>query len=110
TKSPSSTSPTSLTAQSQSANWIFACAVIVWSLGTSLFLVGVAIGIRRTGLLWRGSQSITDEAWGRLASELCGRLGLRRPVHLREHSEPVVPLTWGLLRPIIMLPHQARRW
>ncbi len=100
-----------LDAESQSANWVFACAAIAWGLGTSLFFVGVVVGIRRTGRLWRGSQAITDESWSRLARELCDRLGLRRPVHLREHAEPVVPLTWGLLRPIILLPHAARvRW
>ncbi len=83
---------------------------IAWIAGAGLFLAGVAIGIRRTGRLWRKSQTITDEGWSRLARELCERLGLRRPVHLREHTEPVVPLTWGLLRPIILLPQEARRW
>ncbi len=110
TASRSSTAPTHLEGESKSTTWGLAVAALVWSLGTSLFLAGVAVGICRTGRLWRGSQTITDEAWGRLVRELCARLGLRRPVHLREHAEPVVPLTWGLLRPIILLPEQARCW
>lgn len=105
-----STPSTPVEDDSKGATWIFACAACVWGLGTALLLAGVAIGVRRTGRLWHESQSIIDEDWSRLSRELCRRLGLRRVVHLREHAEPVVPLTWGLLRPIILLPQQARRW
>jgi beta-lactamase regulating signal transducer with metallopeptidase domain len=42
--------------------------------------------------------------------ELRQRLGLSRSVELREHAQSVVPLTWGILRPVVLLPTLARAW
>ena len=66
--------------------------------------------------MWQGrqlsldSQVVGDEPWRQLVNNLRGRLGLKRTVELREYSQPNVPLTWGLIRPMVLLPRQARTW
>ena len=38
------------------------------------------------------------------------RLGMRRQIRLRLYYEVTVPMTWGLFRPVLMLPAQAVSW
>jgi beta-lactamase regulating signal transducer with metallopeptidase domain len=38
------------------------------------------------------------------------RLKIRRPVHLLHSDEESVPMTWGWLRPVVLLPAGSRAW
>jgi S1-C subfamily serine protease/beta-lactamase regulating signal transducer with metallopeptidase domain/protocatechuate 3,4-dioxygenase beta subunit len=81
-----------------------------WLLGVSLFGVLLLVGLWRTVKLRRTSLVVSDGEWPRMLVELRQRLGLARSVELREHAESIVPLTWGIWRPVVLLPKQARAW
>src|SRR5262249_20941514 len=51
-----------------------------------------------------------DAEWGSLAERVRRELGLRRRVRLLLADGPVVPMTWGLLAPVVLLPSDARDW
>ena len=80
----------------------------VWLAGTIAFLIPVAAVlwrlsvIRRTGLptAWR-----RDEV-GQLARER----GVLKPVEVVEHEAVPGPMTFGVYRPVIVLPPDAREW
>lgn len=59
--------------------------------------------------LWRKAADATD-SWRDLADELRSSLGIRRRVALRLAGGPTMPMTWGALRPKILLPAEARGW
>ncbi|MEX2118286.1 MAG: M56 family metallopeptidase [Pirellulales bacterium] len=88
-----------------------------WIGATALWLAGallsaVAFGLSVVGNAWlrvRASR-VTDGTWIRLRDELSQRLGLRRPVELLETDLPLVPMTWGIVRSIVLVPLEARGW
>ena len=80
----------------------------VWLAGTIAFLIPVAAVlwrlsmIRRTGLptAWR-----RDEV-----AQLARERGVRKPVEVVEHEAVPGPMTFGVYRPVIVLPPDAREW
>jgi TonB family protein len=81
----------------------------------ALYLLGAlavagrfGIGIGRTWKMVRSSQLATHAA--ALADELRHALGIGRPVRVLETAEAPVPMTWGILHPVALLPESAREW
>ena len=80
----------------------------IWLAGAVLFLMPVAAvlwklsTIRRTGI---------PVAWHREAlAHLAATRGVNKPVELVEHEAVPGPMTFGLNRPVIVLPLDARGW
>lgn len=90
--------------------WTSLLVSVGWLLGVSLFGMLLLVGLWRTVKLRRTSLTVADGEWPGMLVELRQRLGLSRSVELREHAESVVPLTWGIWRPVVLLPKLARAW
>jgi beta-lactamase regulating signal transducer with metallopeptidase domain len=80
----------------------------VWITGVVVFLLPVfsvlwrLSTIRRTGL---------PVAWGRdEITRLAIERGVHKPVELLEHEAVPGPMTFGITRPVIVLPLDAREW
>ncbi len=82
------------------------------------WLAARRLPVRRAAAHWlvangQAAANLADGRRWRVAGmlvELRQRLGLSRSVELREHAESVVPLTWGIWRPVVLLPKLARKW
>jgi beta-lactamase regulating signal transducer with metallopeptidase domain len=80
----------------------------VWLAGAALFLAPVPIvlwrlrRIRRTGLPW--------SEFGARTHALALARGMRRPVELMLHELVPGPITFGVLRPVIVMPADAGEW
>ena len=81
-----------------------------WALGVTLFGTLLLVGLGRTVRMRSRSVVIGDGEWSVMLTELRQRLGLSRSVELREHAASVVPLTWGIWRPVVLVPQLARAW
>jgi len=81
-----------------------------WLLGLCVAVLPVVIGLIRNHFLGRGAQPVVDTERKRLQSELCCSLGASREVRLLESHKSLVPMTWGVLRPIVLLPFTWRDW
>lgn len=57
----------------------------------------------------RARPTTSERIRGGLAA-LSERIGLRRPVRLLEGDRDAMPMSWGLIRPRILLPAGADRW
>lgn len=84
--------------------------VISWSAGVGLLLAARLLGSLRLVWLRRMTHPLTDARTQRTAAEIFTALGIRRAVDLRVSSMGGVPLTWGTLHPVLMLPANALAW
>jgi beta-lactamase regulating signal transducer with metallopeptidase domain len=89
--------------------WSFRLAV-AWAIGAAVVLSLLVAGLLRMRRLGRASSPVTDAALLLAARELAHRLDLHREVELRCTSGPTMPMTWGWMRPVVLLPHDAPTW
>jgi carboxyl-terminal processing protease len=81
-----------------------------WAAGAILSGIPVLLGILSLRRVARGAATATDPAMLELARRLAAQAGVRRPVRLILSPARVIPMTWGLFRPIILLPADAAGW
>ena len=84
--------------------------MLIWVLGLIAVALPALAGV--VGNEWRRRQSrrVVDQNWLRLLDALAGQLALRRRIELRASPAPLIPMTWGVLRPVVLLPEQAEQW
>ncbi|HWB07768.1 MAG TPA: M56 family metallopeptidase [Pirellulales bacterium] len=83
---------------------------IAWPAGGLLSLVPLAIGLWQLAGLRRRSQVVGDPRWLTLLDQLRRQLAVRRCVQLRQGESALAPLTWGALRPVLLVPVKAHAW
>jgi carboxyl-terminal processing protease len=81
-----------------------------WAVGVFVALLPPALGLASLARLGRVSRPVTDRERLRLLDQLAGELGLRRAVRLVQSPQRVMPMTWGVLRPTLLLPEDAGSW
>src|SRR4029079_2021830 len=81
---------------------------LIWGLGAALVLLKLAVSLFQLHRVRRaGIPSLeVDELLQKLAVEE----GIQRRVDVLLHDDVDVPLTYGALRPVILLPADARTW
>ncbi len=70
-------------------------------------MLGCSIVVQR---LVTRARPVTDPAWLDLLEEMSDRLIVRRPVQLLQSDGVTVPLVWGAVRPVVLLPAGADDW
>ena len=105
----SSASPESAINSEKSFDWK-AALPLVWLLGAFAAIARLVAGTARVWLLTRRAERVTESSWMALARALATRLRLRRRVEIFKTEQVSLPMTWGLLRPVVLLPREAERW
>jgi beta-lactamase regulating signal transducer with metallopeptidase domain len=82
----------------------------LWAAGAALSLAPVAIGLVSLRRLRRTSRRVADGPWAVLLERLSAELGLKRRVILLRSSRRSMPMAWGLVRPILLIPDEAEGW
>ena len=82
--------------------------VIVWTTGVMVFLAIPFLGRLALLPIVRSAGSSEASVWRDLAHELAGQLGLRRVRFLRS-DRAVMPMTWGLFKPVDLAAGRGRR-
>ncbi len=103
---PAPAPPISARAQDLSRGW----PVALWMAGALAVVLPVLIGLAMRGRLGRSARPIEGGEWAELAAELAGRLGVARRVRLLQSDRSSMPMTWGWLRPVVLLPADAEGW
>ena len=112
--SPDMVQEASAISASQAMGWwttpaLWSCIAIAWGVGMSVVLLPLLAGIVGIWRIARRGQCITDGSLAAMLSELAGQLGVKRRVMLLR-SEVEMPLTWGIIRPQILIPSDAENW
>lgn len=88
---------------------VLGIAALVWLAGVGLlvgrFLLGGVILRRLIAGGTRPSRRVH-----RIADGIRVSLGVRRPVRIVAHDRVTSPMTWGMLRPVVLLPMGAMGW
>jgi TonB family protein len=90
----------------KSLNW----PVLLWLSGVCLALAPLLIGHVNVIRLVRRARLLDDDGWTNLRDELCTNIGLARAPDLLITAEAIVPLSFGMRRPRIILPGECRQW
>jgi beta-lactamase regulating signal transducer with metallopeptidase domain len=89
--------------------WIPMLAFI-WAVGCGLLLVSLLTGIARLMWMTRRCRPVRSTVWRERADALSAQYGLRRPVEIVESRDRALLVTWGLMRPRIIVPAAAAVW
>jgi beta-lactamase regulating signal transducer with metallopeptidase domain len=90
-------------------DWTF-WMVTVWGVGAVIVLLPMLSGLSRLRRITRQSRRSVDGPWVELADRL-GGLSLRsRRVVMLQADVSTSPMTWGVLRPVILLPSGVETW
>jgi len=88
-----------------------AFALFAWAIGFSFVFLKLAAGLARLVWVSTHSRPLFDNDWMRTVLELAEFHKISRSVRLLECNSPLaMPLTWGILRPVIVLPSSAGHW
>ncbi len=83
---------------------------LVWFSGVALVLGYRLLGSWQLFRLRSRSSLLHHEGIQRLTRQLAKNSGIRREIELREATEVSVPVTWGIIKPVLLLPIEAQQW
>ena len=113
TTSGSEAIPSVITAASGSAifNKLAVAALLAWALGFSFVLLRLLAGLARLAWMSVHSKPLFDDSWMSTVLEISKFHRIDRSVRLLEsRSTLAMPLTWGIFRPVLVLPSIAEHW
>jgi beta-lactamase regulating signal transducer with metallopeptidase domain len=84
----------------------WAWPLVAWAAGAVLATLPILVGL----LMLRRLRRVADGPMAALLDQLASQLGLRRPVVLLQGPCRSMPMTWGVWRPVILLPDGAEAW
>jgi beta-lactamase regulating signal transducer with metallopeptidase domain len=84
--------------------------VVVWTVGALVRVLWLALGLLKLGLIARSTSPISEHESTELVRTLSSQLGLGRRVRLVKSSASTMPLTWGWVRPVVLMPGGAGGW
>jgi HEAT repeat protein/beta-lactamase regulating signal transducer with metallopeptidase domain len=82
----------------------------LWLAGALFVLARLARDIRRIAQVASRAATLRRGPLADLLREVAADMGVARPVRIAISRELAVPVTWGLRRPVVLLPAAARRW
>ncbi len=85
-------------------------ALGIWAAGGALLVLRLLAGVARIWWVERRSTEMADAGWTSLTDGLARRLRLGRMVTLLRGEHATVPMTWGVVRPVVLLPAEADGW
>ena len=100
------TSAATATAQFHWAAWI----LLFWMVGLLAVLTPLLIGTGQVWRLARRAKPVTEGRWTTWLPELVREIGLTRRVRLLRSHRATMPMTWGIRRPVVLLPADADDW
>jgi TonB family protein len=92
-------------------NKLAIAAFLTWAIGFSFVLARLVTGLGRLAWVCAQAKPLFDEDWIRAVSELSQLHKFARTVRLlQSRNSLAMPYTWGILRPVIVLPSGAADW
>ncbi len=82
----------------------------VWLGGFVFLLSRFLIARLKVFRLEKAAYPIVDEQFCSALAEVRAELRLRREVRLLHSASSLLPMTWGMGRPIVLLPDEAKSW
>jgi beta-lactamase regulating signal transducer with metallopeptidase domain len=84
--------------------------VLVWLAGVVVCLFRLVSSMVRLAVASRSARRIESGRLIRIAEEIAWDMGVDTPVQLLSGDEATMPMTWGIRRPVVLLPWTAGGW
>ena len=92
-------------------NELAVAAVLAWALGFSFVLLRLLSGLARLAWMSAHAKPLFDDSWMSTVLEVSKYHKIGRSVRLLQCSSRLaMPLTWGIISPVIVLPSSAEHW
>jgi bla regulator protein blaR1 len=85
-------------------------ALLIWAAGAMLVSARLLLGTLRMRRITRDAERLIDYQWSMLTNRLRGQLDIRDHVAIYVSAEVAMPMTWGVLIPVIVLPSESPAW
>ena len=83
---------------------------MIWATGCVLVVFPLLAGPVRHRWILSAAVAADDPDWQRELQECIERLGLTRAVRLFIGKDDTIPMTWGIYRPVVLLPSSCAQW
>jgi len=87
-----------------------AWVLIAWLAGAAAVAAYLAVGTVSVWAMVRRARHVEGGPWGELMESLCRQRGLVRPVRLAVSEQAIIPVAWGFVRPVVLIPQAAENW
>ena len=81
-----------------------------WMIGAVASVLVLVAGLGRLFWLASRAEKVQNEKWSGLADEIRRAYGLRKSITLLQSDHPSLLVTWGLMRPKVIIPGAALDW
>jgi beta-lactamase regulating signal transducer with metallopeptidase domain len=78
--------------------------VALWAVGAVIAIIPCLVGLARLSTVTRRARVMRGGRWALLVPSVMRELDVRRRVRFVELDESVMPMTWGVFRPVVLLP------
>lgn len=103
--------PVSETRTTSGLTWSWPGALgLLWMIGATAILLALAVAALRIRKLAGDARPVDDNRMIERLVHAKRHFGIRRPIALVVSPHEWMPITWGLMRPTIMLPASAAAW
>jgi beta-lactamase regulating signal transducer with metallopeptidase domain len=83
---------------------------LVYAAGVVVVLIPTILGLARGRSRLRRAMRVHGGRWERVLEDARATLGIARPVRIFVDVTAAVPMTWGFVRPVVVLPRAATSW
>ncbi len=84
--------------------------VAIWSVGLMALLSRIFFGLYGAHRLTRQGKEISDSRWRQVLNHFLEAISIKRKISLFSHKNVNIPLTWGVIKPVVILPAESRNW
>lgn len=85
--------------------------LLLWALGALFITLKLLGGLARLARVSTRSRVVDKDDWTQSVLAVCRSLGLARPVRVLQSGDvTAMPMTWGIVRPRILVPAGAMEW
>ena len=85
--------------------------LLLWVLGALFVMLKLLAGLSRLARVSAASTPMIGDDWTQIVLGFCKSLRIVRPVQLLQCADATsMPVTWGMVRPRILLPAAAKEW
>ncbi len=82
----------------------------LWLSGMLPLILALVWGMARLRRFQQEARPPAEDGWPALLRSLCRDLGIPTPPRLLVSPRAVAPMTWGLWRPVVLLPKDCHGW
>jgi len=81
-----------------------------WLAGMIFLTARIILGLYGAHRLTRQGKRISESIWQLLLQRFLQAVSLKRKISLFSHEKVRAPLTWGIIKPIVIMPIESSRW